>query len=73
MTMLDRNAFKAAIGAPDEGFDGIVVTFPGAKGQSFKAGFYGGPNSSARRKMANFGDGTGILMVGDVGFMMNVR
>ncbi len=42
-------------------------------GQSFKSGFYGGPNSSARRKMANFGDGTGILMVGDVGFMMNVR
>ena len=46
----------------------------GDSGEPFAAGTYGGPNSTAEHKLANFGEGTGILNVTGVpGVLLIVR
>ena len=58
--------------------DGATATvrhlIDGDSGEPFETGTYGGLNSTAEHKLANFGEGTGILNVTGVpGVMLIVR
>ena len=59
---------------PDGATAKVRQLIDGDSGEPFETGTYGGPNSTAEHKLANFGEGTGILDVTGVpGTCMIVR